>query len=458
MDINVNFLTVNLAIVTDKWPDIAQLLCSAHYDISQIELVEDNELSLVFDNIQVASSYDQKAEASIQIQSVTGGASQVALYGTGLGVVQRELLKISNLQALNVIILNIPLFKACLTYFDQQDWLLDRRVSLKVSTKTSKVNKPFIALPAELVLATNESASLRDRICLALDDEFIRQNKGIDNKKLQENITSNISFIKGDHDIQELFSTGHNNDKETNFIVCGAGPTLAEHYTWLQQKSIRDRFTIVAVDAAVMPLVQAGIIADIVVSIDPVAKKLFDKVNICDFQQVPLVYFPVVSGEFLSLWQGPRYTAYSTGDLYQKTNDKHPKGRLYCAGSVIHPAVDLAVKMAAKTVLLLGADFSFPDGRTHTYWEEDRAIDAVHITTKNTTHWVLNTLNERVPTLLNYRGYLRDLEDYITLAKHVEFFNGSKKGAYISGTELFSKKKWVEENNLEEKLSPKNQL
>jgi len=50
---------------------------------------------------------------------------------------------------------------------------------------------------------------------------------------------------------------------------------------------------------------------------------------------------------------------------------------------------------------------------------------------------VLNGLNERVPTLLNYRGYLRDLEDYIALAKHVEFFNGSYKGAFIANTKIW---------------------
>ncbi|MFT6836134.1 MAG: hypothetical protein ACJA0H_002180, partial [Francisellaceae bacterium] len=42
-----------------------------------------------------------------------------------------------------------------------------------------------------------------------------------------------------------------------------------------------------------------------------------------------------------------------------------------------------------------------------------------------------------VPTLLSYRGYLRDLEDYIELIKGVDFYNGSSKGALIRGTKLW---------------------
>jgi len=454
----VNFLSDNLAIITERWPSLAQQLHSSHYDTSQVELVEDKQLSLVFDNIQIASSYDQEAEANIQIAKLPTDTEKLTLYGTGLGMVQNLLLNKNSLHAFDVVVLNLPLFKACLTYFDQQAWLLNERVTLQLANKKTKVNQPFIALPAELVLATNDSASLRDRVCLALDDEFINKNKGIANKEVQKSIMKNLSFIKNDHDISEFFSGENKDSKKTDFIICGAGPTLAEHYNWLQQTSTREQFTIIAVDAAVMPLAQAGIIADIIVSIDPVAKKLLACLNMEDFKQVPLVYFPVVSSELLSLWRGPRYTAYSTGELYQQINAKQPRGRLYCAGSVIHPAIDLSVKMAATKVLLLGADFSFPEGKSHTYWQDDNSNNSIHLTTKETNHWVLNGFNERVATLLNYRGYLRDLEDYISLAKQVEFFNGSKKGALIAGTKFFFKDKLRDNEHSEKNDLEKNNL
>lgn len=430
----MNFLTENLAIIHNRWPDIARLLALAHYEPSQVELIKDNELSLVFEQIQVASSFDQWEEANLQLSKLPSNPETVILYGTGLGKVQRALIDNKSLQQLTVYIFNLTLFKASLTYFEHQDWLLDERVNLQLPNQGSRVSQPFIALPAELVLATEASASLRDRVCLSLDHQFINRHKGEENLNLQKQIENNIDNIINDYNVSDLFLTA----KKADYIICGAGPTLADHVDFLKKNSTRDKYTIVAVDAAVKPLFDDGIIPDIVVSIDPVAKKLLDVLPAEKYNNIPLIYFPVVSSELLDFWQGPRYIAYSIGKLYDEINKKHPKGRLYCAGSVIHPAIDLSVKMGAKEVLLLGADFSFPEGKSHTYWQEKESEDAIHLATDKTTHWVLNGFNEKVPTLLNYRGYLRDLEDYIALVKHVKFINGSKKGAFIMGTTTWS--------------------
>jgi len=219
--------------------------------------------------------------------------------------------------------------------------------------------------------------------------------------------------------------------------VCGAGPTLDNHLDWLKKESTKKGFVLVAVDAAVMSLSKVGIIPDIIVSIDPVAKKLLDCLDLSFYVNTPLVYFPVVKPSLLSLWQGPKYTAYSTGELYDEINNKYPRARLYCGGSVIHPAIDLSVKMGAKKIILLGADFSFPMGKTHAHWHNDELLDETHLAHNATNHWVINGKKERVATLLNYRGYLRDLEQYITLTKQVEFFNGSLEGAFIEGTTIW---------------------
>ena len=46
------------------------------------------------------------------------------------------------------------------------------------------------------------------------------------------------------------------------------------------------------------------------------------------------------------------------------------QGQLYVGGSVIHPAVDLAVKMGAARITLFGADFAFPMNKTHAGWND----------------------------------------------------------------------------------------
>lgn len=423
----------NLSVISRRWPQLASQITLTQYNTTQLQLVEDKQVSLVFDDIQLASSHDQVAEASYQLEQLDITSKKVTIYGSTLGTIQTLLLARQQLSQLSVVILNLAVFKACLSYFDQHSWLADERVTLKVPKLNEQLSRPFIALPAALTLASDESSPLRDRVCLALDDDFITDKKGVKNEALLVKLYDNVNFIKNDLDVKRLFLS--NNNKR--FIVCGAGPTLAEHYDFLSLKNTRDNFTLVAVDAAVKPLINNGIMPDIVVSIDPVAKKLFEDVNMSYFKKVPLVYFPVISESLLSAWQGPRYTAYSKGELYDSINDKYAKGRLFCCGSVIHPAIDLVVQMGADKVLLLGADFSFPEGKTHTHWHDQLSSRQVHTSIEHSTHWVLNGFNERVPTLLNYRGYLRDLENYISLVKHVKFYNGSRKGANISGTTIW---------------------
>jgi hypothetical protein len=423
----------NLSVISRRWPQLSSQIALTQYQVAQVQLVEDKQVSLVFDNIQLESSHDQIAEASCQLEQLNITSKKVTLYGSTLGTIQTLLLARQQLSQLSIVILNLAVFKACLSCFDQRSWLEDKRVLLRTSEQNEQLSRPFIALPAALTLASEESSPLRDRVCLALDHNFINEKRGVNNKALLAQLNSNINYIKKDLDVKRLFLSKNNK----SFIVCGAGPTLAEHYDFLSLKNTRDNFTLVAVDAAVIPLCNNGIMPDIVVSIDPVAKKLFKDVNMGYFKKVPLVYFPVISESLLSAWQGPRYTAYSKGELYNSINGIHAKGRLYCGGSVIHPAIDLVIQMGANKVLLLGADFSFPGGKTHTHWQEDVSDDAVHIAVEQSPHWVLNGFNERVPTLLNYRGYLRDLEDYISLVKHVDFYNGSRKGATIRGTRIW---------------------
>ncbi|MFT5155242.1 MAG: hypothetical protein ACI841_005253, partial [Planctomycetota bacterium] len=47
--------------------------------------------------------------------------------------------------------------------------------------------------------------------------------------------------------------------------------------------------------------------------------------------------------------------------------------------------------------------------------------------------WVVDGRGERVPTLPNLRGYLRDLERYLKAHQNVQFFKPCRLGALIEG-------------------------
>lgn len=96
---------------------------------------------------------------------------------------------------------------------------------------------------------------------------------------------------------------------------------------------------------------------------------------------------------------------------------------------MIHPAVDLAVKMGGKQITLFGADFSFPMNRTHAGWQDGELGPLL----RDARHWVLDGHGQRVRTQLNFRGYLCELERYIHSHPEVAFFNTSRSGALIAG-------------------------
>jgi hypothetical protein len=211
-------------------------------------------------------------------------------------------------------------------------------------------------------------------------------------------------------------------------VVAAAGPTLNDHYDWLQRE--RHRFTLIAVDAALQALVDAGIYPDVVFSIDVSLKgvlRFFQGFSLEPFRKSPLVYFPSIPAEVLSLWPGPRLTAYPDSDVYRELSKNYPKAILFSSGSVFHPAVDLAVRMGTDRIVLLGADFSFPDDLSHV-----KGSTAARKMSAG-SHWIENGKGEQIATLPNLRGYLRDLETYISLHPEIQFINGSKRGAHING-------------------------
>jgi hypothetical protein len=97
---------------------------------------------------------------------------------------------------------------------------------------------------------------------------------------------------------------------------------------------------------------------------------------------------------------------------------------------VLHPAVDLACKLGAARVTLFGADFCLPGGLSHV---PGAALERAAPERRGRGVWVLNGAGERVPSLANLVGYLRDLERFIHAHPDVRFVNASRSGAQILG-------------------------
>jgi uncharacterized Rossmann fold enzyme len=418
------FFQRNLAVIEQRWPDVAQRLRAEDVDAIPAQLIEGRQSTLSIGGIQLTSRHDRLAEAQTQAHSFPADSPVVHLYGTALGDLQRVMLAEHALHTLHVHILNGALFALVLQLLEQDDWLSDDRVSLAYADAQSEILLPFFALPAELVLADDSSARIRDRLVSEVHVGFNNQAFAADSAHLLE---QGRALLQQDTDVAALFATQPGRE----VFVIATGPSLQQHLPRLLSTSnSANRPLIICVDTAYVPLRNQGITPDVVVSIDHriTARHLPAEGS----AHIALVYLPGQDAEMLEAWQGPRYVGYSTSPLYARLREQIPKATLHVGGSVIHPAVDLAVQMGAARITLFGADFAFPGGKTHTGWEDGDLGPAPGIA----KHWVRDGRGNKVKTQLNFRSYLIELERFIARHPEVTFLNTSRDGALITGADF----------------------
>ncbi|AZD78213.1 motility associated factor glycosyltransferase family protein [Pseudomonas chlororaphis] len=415
----------NAQAIQARWPRLLERLLAEDSAGLQADLVEGLGSTLSISGIQLTSRHDRTAEARTQAASLPADSPVIHLYGTGLGDLQQILLENPALQRLQVHILNGAVFALALQLLDQQAWLNDPRVELGYAGDLAEIQLPFFALPSELVLADDYNAKIRDRLVSEVHLAFNNRDFVADSPEVTQRLQSSAELVTGDSDVAELFGTQPGRE----VFVIATGPSLERHFERLREIRAQARRPLfICVDTAYRPLLKQGIEPDIVVSIDHRISGLHLPPE--KSAAITLVYLPMVDPQILALWQGPRYVGYSASPIYTRMREQLPKAQLYVGGSVIHPAVDLAVKMGAEQVTLFGADFAFPMNKTHAGWLDGELGPQLG----SARHWVLDGHGQRVRTQLNFRSYLCELERFIAGHPRVRFYNSSRDGAMIAGT------------------------
>jgi len=415
----------NAEVLQSRWPELFSRLLAEDSESLQAELVEGLASTLSIAGIQLTSRHDRTAEARLQAASLPPESPVLHVYGTGLGDLQQVLLENPGLQRLQVHILNGGLFALVLNLLDQTPWLSDPRVELNYAADDREIQLPFFALPSELELADEVNARIRDRLVSEVHLSFNNREFDPQSPEILQRLQDNLELVRGDPDVAELFGSQAGQE----IYVIGTGPSLEQHFEKLLAiRSQAQRPLFISVDTAYRPLMEHGIRPDLVVSID--RRITFRHLPPDNSDNIPLVYLPMSDPHVLRAWKGARYAGYSASPIYAALRQQITKAQLYVGGSVIHPAVDLAVKMGAVKITLFGADFAFPMNKTHAGWNDGDLGPGVNLA----SHWVLDGHGQRVKTQLNFRRYLSELERYIAGQPQVHFLNSSRAGAMIAGT------------------------
>ncbi|WP_454845487.1 motility associated factor glycosyltransferase family protein [Pseudomonas farris] len=419
------FFERNAEVIQRRWPLLSARLLVEDASLLQADLVEGLGSTLSVNGIQLTSRHDRIREARLQANSLPINSPVVHVYGTGLGDLQIELLQRAGLERLYVHILNGAVFALVLQLLDQQQWLSDPRVELLYAGDLAEIQLPFFALPSELVLADDFNAKIRDRLISETHLSFNNREFDPQAPDIVERLQASLELVQADRDVAELFGSR----KGEEVFVIATGPSLEQHFEVLRAiRNQAERPLFICVDTAYRPLLDHGIRPDVVISIDQrISARHLPPEGTVD---ITLAYMPMVDPQVLAAWQGPRYAGYSASPIYQQMRRQRPKGELYVGGSVIHPAVDLAVKMGAAQITLFGADFAFPNNKTHAGWNDGDLGPQLGAA----KHWVLDGHGQRIKTQLNFRSYLCELERFIAGHPQVRFYNSSRAGAMIAGT------------------------
>ena len=414
----------NAAVLKSRWPDVFARLQTEDDASSQAELVEGLQSTLRINGIQLTSRHDRLAEARLQAASLPPGSEVLHIYGTGLGDLPRVLLEDHGAARLRVHILNGALFALVLTLTDQDDWLSDPRIELAYAADHAEIRFPFFALPAELELADENNARIRDRLVSEVHIHFNNREFDPQSPEIVQRLEESFSLVSRDPDVAQLFGSQAGRE----IYVIGTGPSLEQHFKkLLAVRGQVQRPLFICVDTAYRPLIAQGIVPDLVVTID---QRISERhLPAADSENIRLVYLPLGDPQVLSAWQGERYVAFSPSPVYARLRQRIQRGMLAAGGSVIHPAVDLAVKMGATQITLFGVDFAYPMNKSHAGWHAGELGGTVD----QARQWVLDGHGQRVRTQLNFRRYLGELERYIQAHPQVRFLNSSRAGAMIAG-------------------------
>jgi hypothetical protein len=360
--------------------------------------------TLLVNGLQLTSNYDRVREAKQIADTVPHNAEEVYVYGCAFGDTIRALLERPTIQKVHAVIMNREIAKAC-----GSQWSDSPRVTYSHGHDHEAPHAPFVISPVEVRFSDDDCYHLRDRLNAAINDSFNRFLFQTMQVIWKQHEAANAEAIKAARPVSELFSKDR-----SPAIVIGGGPTLANHYAWIKERV--ETHSIITASTALLPLERAGIDPHVTVMIDR-DPKMVRHVEGARATGV-LVFHPAIPPGVLAAWKGARYVCWD--------------GDLFGGGSVVHHQIDLAWRMGARDVTLVGCDFGYPSANKASH-VDGAAIpyDASGLGKLS----VRNGYGQPIPTDENLSQYRVFVEDYVKARPGVRWSKLGKEGAECRGVE-----------------------
>ena len=407
------------------------------------------------------SRYDCNRESQIIMENLNANKNEFALifiFGIGNGILIKKLLEAFPENYIYIHEPSIEYFKFLVENEENIDLLLEEHIILTVGAEN---NGARVELFHELLDESNYY--LTDLICMP-QYEFLMQKEYLEyirsfhsrceqiimqkntylcfNQEHIDNFWKNIIDMIKQHGVEDLkLELNREDNEEYPAFIVSAGPSLDKNIDEL--KNIKGRGVIMAVDTAIKPLLKKGIVPDIIASVDP--HKPLELFEIEGVQNIPMLVDIDYNYRISKIHKGKRFYSWSGLEFGKKIMGEnfYKLGIIESGGSVACNLFSLAVRSGFKTIVLIGQDLAYPNGRGHSSasYDNENKIDI-----NNKRYFEVEDIyGNRVLTETNMNAYRKWFEEYISRHLDVRYIDATEGGAKISGTEIKSLKDTIEE-------------
>ena len=226
-------------------------------------------------------------------------------------------------------------------------------------------------------------------------------------------------------------------------IIVSAGPSLDKNIKEL--KKAEGKAFILVVDTALKSVYKAGIHPDLTITVDPNKPLvLFEQEQIID---LPMVVFPTSRKEIIRSHRGKRFYSWEQNFIMNKLESEkemeYPD--LATGGSVANCALSLLIYLGFETIIFVGQDLAFTEGKGHTEGAyEDEKANRDYADKSRSLMYVEDNEGGMIKTEEAFNKYRKMIEKKIEECSDIKFINATEGGAKINGTEYIPLKIAVE--------------
>ncbi|OPZ85432.1 MAG: hypothetical protein BWY74_03917 [Firmicutes bacterium ADurb.Bin419] len=347
------------------------------------------------------------------------------LYGFGVGYHINEISRLMKPDSkLYILENNLSVFYKAIEERDLTDIFTNPGIELIISGDAGRIANSvkslinegvnFIIHPASLKAIPFENEYFR----FVMEDWNIRKSISEEYLKLiNDNLKSNL---QGNNPNVGVFFEKF---KGIPVVIVSTGPSLDENIDLL--KEVKGKALIFAVGSALRPLLVRNIVPDLFIIIDPKNETL-NQIKGFEDIGIPMIYLSSIYPGTVLSYNGPKFIA-----CYEKGQLKTGKDNYLIdpGGSVSTTALDIAIKMGCSTIILIGQDLAFIDGKNHAKHGTDLDINTPEL---KSMRRVRGQNGEMLYTTLGLLSYKYWIEKRIEKENRL-VINASEGGAIING-------------------------